>query len=199
MAKPIIVSFLGKDFSFNPIKVDRAKIYGAKKRVALDSQGRFCMRAALSADGAHLVQTGMSAQGYFKADGNMVGRQEMVGLNSSGEIVEQIPSTLGIAQKLEGPINGSEVLDLNVESLYFVEPLEGNNELVTKLKAGEIYKFSINYTAGLEMEIAYLVANEDGCFTLVGKPAQLNWIDSAALFESIEPDEDADDLDFESM
>ncbi|MBU3617261.1 hypothetical protein [Polynucleobacter sp. JS-Polo-80-F4] len=199
MAKPIIVSMLGKDYSFAPTKVDRSKIYGSKKRVALDPQGRFCTRAALSSDGAHLVLTGMSAQGYFRTNGVMVGRQEMVGLDLNGKVVEPIPSTLGVSQALEGPVSGSEILGLDVESLYYLDPLESGSDLLTKLQAGEIYKFSINYTSGLELETAYLVSNDEGCFAIVGKPALLNWIESATLFESVEVSEDADDLDFESM
>ena len=199
MAKPIVVSLSGKDYSFAPTKVDRSKIYGSKKRVALDPQGRFCTRAALSSDGTHLVLTGMSAQGYFRSNGLMVGRQEMVGLDPNGKVVEPIPSTLGVSQALEGPVGGSEILGLDVESLYYLDPLESGSDLLAKLQAGEIYKFSINYTSGLELETAYLVSNDEGCFAIVGKPAPLNWIESATLFESVEVSEDADDLDFESM
>jgi len=199
MAKPIVVSISGKEHSFNPSKVDRTKIYGSKKRAALDSKGRFCNRAALSSDGAHLLLTGMTAQAYFKQDGYLVGRQEMVGIAPDGKIVEQIPSTLGVTQLLEGPVNPSELLSLDVESIYFLDPLEPANDLLVKLEAGEIYKFPINYTAGLEMETGYLVANAEGCFAIVGKPAQIQWIESATLFESAEAADDVDDLDFESM
>lgn len=199
MAKPIVVSMSGKDFTFAPTKIDRSKIYGSKKRVALDSQERFCYRAALSTDGIHLILAGMSAQGYFRANGVMVGRQEMVGLDLEGKVVDQIPSTLGVSQALEGPVSGSEILGLDVESLYYLEPIELGSDLLAKLQAGEIYKFPINYTAGLELETAYLLSNDEGCFAIVGKPAPLNWIESATLFESVEASEDADDLDFESM
>ena len=199
MAKPIVVSLAGKGYSFSPIKVDRAKIYGIKKRAALDSQGRFCTRAALSSDGTHLVLAGMSAQGYFRQDGHLVGRQEMVGIDPNGKLVEQIPSTLGVTQALEGPVDASEILSLDIESLYFLEPIEECGELTAKLQAGEIYQFPINYSAGLEMEMGYLIANDEGCFSKVGKPAQMQWIESATLFESVEATEDADDLDFESM
>jgi len=199
MAKPIVVSLAGKDYSFSPTKVDRAKIYGFKKRAAIDAQGRFCTRASLTSDGAHLVLAGMSAQGYFRQDGHLVSRQEMVGIAPDGKVVESIPSTLGVSQSLEGPVDGSEILGLDVESLYFLDPIETASDLHGKLQAGEIYKFPINYTAGLEMETGYLLSNDEGCFAIVGKPAQLQWIESATLFETLELVEDADDLDFESM
>jgi len=199
MAKPIVASLSGKEYSFNLSKLDRAKIYGLKKRVALDSQGRFCTRAALSSDGAHLLLAGMTSQAYFGQDGHTVSRQEMVGIGQDGKIIEQIPSTLGVAQMLEGPVNPSELLRLDIESIYFLDPLEPANDLLVKLEAGEIYKLPINYTAGLEMETGYLLANEEGCFAIAGKIAQIQWIESATLFETVEAADDTDDLDFESM
>lgn len=199
MAKPIIVSLSGKEYSFSPSKIERAKIYGAKKRVALDPKERFCIRASLTSDGAHLMQAGMTAQGYFKQDGQMVSRSEMQGIDPNGKIVETIPSTLGISQNLEGPVKGSEVLNLEIESIYFAQPMEEEGPLHQKLKKGDIYKFSMNYTAGLEMETAYLVGNDEGYFALVGKSTQIEWIESATLFEAVETSEPVDDLDFESM
>ena len=199
MAKPIIVSLSGKEYSFSPTKIERAKIYGAKKRVALDAQERFCVRASLTSDGAHLMQSGMTAQGYFKQNGEMVSRSEMQGIDPNGKVVETIPSTLGVTQHLEGPVNGSEVLNLEIESIYFAQPIDEEGPLHQKLKGGEIYKFSMNYTAGLEMETAYLVGNDEGYFALVGKSTQIEWIESATLFEAVETTEPVDDLDFESM
>jgi hypothetical protein len=143
MAKPIIVSLSGKEYSFSPTKIERAKIYGAKKRVALDAQERFCIRASLTSDGVHLMQSGMTAQGYFKQDGQMVSRSEMQGIDPNGKVVETIPSTLGVTQHLEGPVNGSEVLNLEIESIYFAQPIDDEGPLHQKLKGGEIYKFSM--------------------------------------------------------
>ena len=37
MAKPIVISYKGKESSFDHGKLDRAKLYGKKKRIALDS------------------------------------------------------------------------------------------------------------------------------------------------------------------
>ena len=37
MAKPIVISYKGKESSFDHGKLGRAKLYGKKKRIALDS------------------------------------------------------------------------------------------------------------------------------------------------------------------
>ena len=55
MAKPVLVAFGGLTTSFVPRRVERSQLYGSRKRVAVDAQGRVCTKAALTADGATLV------------------------------------------------------------------------------------------------------------------------------------------------
>jgi hypothetical protein len=200
MAKPIVVSIAGQEYSFDSVRVDRAKLYGVRKRLPIDSNGNPCMRASLTLDGATLLLSGMTAQGYFNANGIPISRSEMVGLDAYGNKVEQIPSTLGASQALQGPVSPSEVLELEVESIFCLDPLDSNGDLLTKLKSGAVYKFPFNYTAGLEMETAYLVANDEAVFVIVGKPAVEDWIEAAAVYVPLESDDtDTDDLDFEAL
>ena len=69
MAKQVLVNHLGESMSFAPTRVDRAKIYGARKRIAVDVEGRNCTRASLTADGGQLLVSGMTAQAYFTNEG----------------------------------------------------------------------------------------------------------------------------------
>jgi len=200
MAKPIVVSIAGQEYSFDSVRVDRAKLYGVRKRLPIDSKGNPCMRASLTLDGATLLLSGMTAQGYFNANGIPISRSEMVGLDAYGNKVEQIPSTLGASQALQGPVSPSEVLELEVESIFCLDPLDSNGDLLTQLKSGAVYKFPFNYTAGLEIETAYLVANDEAVFVIVGKPAVEDWIEEAAVYVPLESDDtDTDDLDFEAL
>ena len=48
MAKPLIFSFGGSDFSFEMTKVDRAKLYGYKEIEVFDEQGEKCEMATLA-------------------------------------------------------------------------------------------------------------------------------------------------------
>ena len=200
MAKPVILRSSNKEYSFDSIKVDRAKLYGVRKRLPVDIKGIPCVKASLTSDGANLLLSGMTAQGYFNAKGFPISRQEMVGLDANGNKVEQIPSTLGVSQDLKGPVSPSEILDLDVESIFCFEPIAADDDLLTKLKSGEVFKFDFNYTAGLEMETAYLVANEEAIFAIVGKVAMQEWVEEATVYVPVEAEEmDDDDLDFESL
>ena len=189
-----------KQYSFDATRIDRAKLYGVRKRLPLDANGQQCTKASLTLDGANLLLSGMTAQGYFNSEGSPISRQEMVGLDAQGNLVEQIPSTLGLPQKLEGPVSASDVLDLDVESFFYLEPLEVEKDLLTELKSGTVYKFSFNYSSGLEMETAYLVANEDGVFAVVGSIAPAGWVEEAAVYVPLDgEDTDSEDLDFEAL
>jgi len=39
MAKSVVLNFDGVDYNFAPGRVDRAKLYGVRKRIAVDGTG----------------------------------------------------------------------------------------------------------------------------------------------------------------
>jgi len=200
MAKQFVVAHGGTDLAFGLAKLERGKLYGTRRRIAIDAQERPCTRAALSADGTTLIASGMTGQGYFAPDGRWVARNEMVGLDASGAVVETKPSTLGVAQPLKGPVDPREVLHLELASVYLLTPEADDAPLLTALKAGEVYRTTFNYTAGLEVETAYVIANGEGVFLLGGRPADIPWAEHAVVFVPEAGDsDDSDDLDFDQL
>lgn len=201
MAKPVILTWKGESASFAPTKVDRTKIYGARKRIAIDAGGATCTKAALTLDGALTIRSGMLAQGYFTLEGRMIQRSEMTGLDTAGNTVETNPSTLGVPQELVGPVEPSEVLDLQIQSVYFLTPDSVPHNLTEELKTGKIFRFPFNYSAGLETETAYLLSNDAGIFALSGKTMEIPWVDESTSFvpEATDTEEESDDLDFDSL
>lgn len=200
MAKPLIVQHDGMEMAFSLSRIERSKLYGTRRRVALDAQERPCSRAALTADGATLILPGMSAQGHFAPDGRWVARSEMMGIDSSGAIVEPQPSTLGVPQSLEGPVDPREVLRSELLSVYLLEPETAESGLVAELKGGAVYRVPFNYTSGLTVESAFLTANDDGLFLLVVRPVDIPWAEHATVFVAEAADEeDVDDLDFDQL
>jgi hypothetical protein len=200
MAKLVILTHQGTNSSFQPIKIERAKVYGAKKRIALDASGKECTKVALTADGQHLLKSGCTAQGYFTASGNLVSRSDMVGIDAEGNIVQIKPSTLGAPQALIGPVDPINLLSLAIQSVYYLDPVEVDLDLAQTLQAGDIYQCPFNFSAGLEIETAYILSNAEGYFALVGKPMDTRWIEQGEVFVTAEDEElGEDELDFESM
>jgi hypothetical protein len=200
MAKPILLNWGEESVSFAPTRVDRSKIYGSRKRIAVDASGATCTKASLTTDGSLIIKSGMMAQGYFTPEGRWVQRNEMVGLDEECNTVETKPSTLGVPQPLEGPVDAKEVLDLVIQSVYLLAPESVPDKLTEALKSGEVFRFPFNYSADLEVETAYLVSNDEGTFALIGKPRIANFVEETTSFVPDAPDEEeADDLDFDSL
>ena len=82
----------------------------------------------------------MTAQAYFTPEGRWVQRSEMVGLDSSGNRIENKPSTLGIPQVLEGPIDPGDVLALSLESVFLLQATEEHAGLAAALRSGAIFQ-----------------------------------------------------------
>ena len=198
MAKAIIVTLAGEESRFDFTKLERAKLYGSRRRVALDATGEPCKRASLTQDGRFLLQSGMTAQGYLTPEGRWVPNADLVGLDVDGKPLEKQTSTLGVAQALE-EVPARELFDLRVGSTYTLTVQALTPALKAALDAGKVFRFAFNYRGDYRSEVAFLVQNELGCFAVVGSPATPAWIEPAAAPPPIPPSEESegDDIDFE--
>ncbi len=198
MAKPIIVTQGGAESRFKLEKLDRSKLYGKRQRQTLDPEGNRCERAELTKDGALLIRSGMTAQAYFDEVGKWVPNKELIGLDKDGNPVPSVPSTLGVAQDLEGPVDPTEVLDLALRAVYLLTPEDLDAGLKKALLKGQVFRFTFNYRATYNSEIAYLVGNKSGFFALIGSPGISEWCElETAAVDTFEDDDDDDDFDFE--
>lgn len=77
MAKTINISYMGEEAIFGYKPIDRGALYGKRKRVPFDAEGNECAKASLLDDGSLLIRSGMTAQGYFDAQGNWVPQGEL--------------------------------------------------------------------------------------------------------------------------
>lgn len=199
MPKEVIVSHRGEVSSFQIEKVERAKIYGFRRRLAVDEKGRTCTRAALTDDGQVLLRAGMTAQGWFDTDGRQIEQNAIGAEDSDGNPLELVPSTLGVEQPLTGPIDASEILDLSLTAVYRVAHEQLDETLKVSLAAGEFWRFAFNYRPDYRCETAYLLQNNDGVFMLVGTPAPAEFLQPQAPQPPADDGDDDGELDFEMM
>lgn len=199
MARSIAVRWNGSESTFGLKSLDRAAIYGKRRRVALDENGNPCSRASLLDDGSMILRTGMTGQGYFLPDGTFLKQTELEGYGSDGEPLPKVPSTLGVAQDLEGPIAPHEVLDLRVDAIYVLDPEALDAGLKSDLENGSLFRFSFNFREDYRAETAVLLANDNGFFALVGQPQTYEWsrLDAITELPAGDFDSDDDDLDFD--
>ena len=198
MARNIVVALDGEESSFDFKPVDRAALYGKRRRVALDRDGELCSRASLTEDGSILIKSGMTAQGYFDEAGQTYKLADLVAYGSDGKELPKVASTLGVSQQLRGPISPTELLDTRIGSVYTLSPEALAPALEAKLVGGAIFAFPFNYRDDFGAENAFLLANDNGFFALIGVPLQHEWVSLEELAELPASDDDSDDeLDFE--
>jgi len=199
VAREIVVSFQGTESSFAFKSMDRSALYGRRRRVALDADGTPCARASLLDDGSLLLRSGMTGQGYFLPDGQFLKQSDLEAFDAAGTPLDKVPSTIGVAQELHGPVSPTEVLDMRLESIYALESDGMDPALKNELDSGSIFRFDFNFREDYRAETAFLVANDNGAFALVGVPVTHEWssFDLAVELPADETDSDDDDLDFD--
>jgi len=200
MAKKLLVNYKGEEAEFDFKKIDRAKLYGKRKRVYLDASDNECQRAELTSDGSTILRSGMSSQSYFDEKHNWIPNKELVGLDSTGKPLDKKPSTLGVSQTLEGPVDVEELLELSVSSVYQLDVVEVPVGIKKNLDSGGIFKLPFNYREDYHEEAGYLIANKEGIFMIAGNPTESEWLMLDQIPEDTFNEEDfesEDELDFE--
>ena len=131
MAKTINVTWNGQSAVFNFKSLDRAALYGKRRRIAFDEAGEACLRASLLNDGSMVLKSGMTGQGYFLPDGRWVAQGDLEGINRDGSPAELVPSTIGVDVALEGPVPIEEVLEMKVATVYMLDAASPSISVLT--------------------------------------------------------------------
>ena len=76
MAKSIILNKNDNTSIFQLKKIERKKLYGYKKRLAVDENNNECKRGSLTEDGQILIKSGMTSQGWFIDGGKQIESDE---------------------------------------------------------------------------------------------------------------------------
>ncbi|MBN1609791.1 MAG: hypothetical protein JW940_24375 [Polyangiaceae bacterium] len=200
MARGIVVTFEGETSSFSLTKLDREKLYGRRERIVVDERGDPCSAAHLTTDGAAVVPPGGCAHAYVDASFDTVERSDLKAVDAEGNFAQLVPSTLGVAQPLEGPVDARRVLDHIVTAVYQLAPEAVSPKLARALEAGQVFETRFNYREDYADSPCFLLANEDATFALVACPTRFGWAAREAGVTEIEPDNaeagESDDLDF---
>lgn len=201
MAKPLIFSFGGSDFSFEMTKVDRAKLYGYKEIEVFDEQGEKCEMATLAEDGHTIIGRGGTGVGYLSADGLWCEKAQLQPVDLSGQPIEPVPSSFAAPITLVAPTTADDYLAHSIRAIYYLST-DTDGELILQLKSGAIFKFEYSYRGGLEADIAFLLCNETGdVFMAVGNATAIEFIGlqqtATVLEDEAEQEEsDGDEMDF---
>jgi hypothetical protein len=200
MARSIVVNFGGEVSEFAITRLRRDKLYGRKKKVVVDEDGHECSSAYLTRDGAALLPSGSMASLYVDDEFNVCERRDRVAVDDDGEALERIDSTLGSEQPLEGPVDARRVLEHVTTAVYELVADELGESLKAALEDGDIFETRFNYRSGYSDAPAFLLANDEGYFALIGEATGFDFMRPEAV-DTVEDEDDGedpfgDDLDF---
>ena len=143
----------------------------------MDPKGHECQRASLMDDGSLILRSGMTAQGYFTEKDKWVPSKDLIGLDLDGKPIQITPSTLGVATQMEEQVELESLMDLCVDSIYLLEPIDLAEKTESFLESGGVFRFSFNYRADYHAETGYLLKNKEGYFALIGNPSGSEWME----------------------
>lgn len=199
MARTLSFKINGREFNVSPTKVDRRKLYGWTELVVTDSDGNLCRQAAVNSDGVTIIDQGATKLGIVSEDGLWIERKELIAVDSDGNEIKPEASSFDCGCLLEETATLDEVLNLNVLSVYQIGM---ENDFLFRKEIGEaIYKFHFNYRSGVSLTQAFLLANNESIFMLIGTPAIIEYIglEESGVIDDIEEFEIEEDLDFGMM
>ncbi len=200
MAKGIVVRFGSEESSFALTKVEREKLYGKKERVVVDEAGRTCSPAWLTSDGTALVPLGGTAHVWIDERWGAHDTNERRAVDPDGLPLVPIPSTLGVAEDAV-EVGAARLLEHVTHTVYELTPEALADSLRAVLGKGTILEVPFVYRESFEPDRAFVLANDEGIFALVGRPTGFSMLERAQLAAATpEGDDELEgDLDFSML
>lgn len=188
MERTLEVACQGGTSRFTTRKLTRSALYGRKRRVPVDAQGRECRAAALIRDGRFLLPPGSTATLYLDEHGDVVERDE---LRPAGAEQDAAPTCE------PQPVEPAELLGYTVRQVYALEAVAVADSLEELLAATGICRLA---DGDEDRRARFLVKNDAGYFLLVGEQAGFEFVGPDQVDLSVpDSDESWDDLDFAMM
>jgi len=185
MGRTLEVACDGTASSFTVRKLSRATLYGTRRRVPVDAEGRECKAAALTRDGRFLLPRGATATLYLDGHGDSVERGELRAAHGGQ----------GAASASEPQVaEAAEVLDCVVRQVHALAPVAVSGQLDGLLAATGLCRLGCDDSGG---EARFLVKNAAGYFLLVGERSGFSFVGPDQADLSIPESDGAwDGLDF---
>jgi hypothetical protein len=195
MAAYLDVTYQGQPSRFALTAIDRKRLHGYTKRVALDADGHECATAHLTQDGRFLLTAGSTADLYTNERGDSVPRTDLVPVGCDGRALETLAPTTGRPQEAKVPAAAEEILDCVLVKAYALAPETIAPALQSALAGGALFKVPYRPRQTTQATTAFLLANERGLFLVQTEPCGFEFVGPEQL--PAEPDDWADDQDEE--
>ncbi|WP_010257544.1 hypothetical protein [Treponema primitia] len=184
MGRQLNFSLRGASFCAEPLKLDRAKLYGKSATLAIDEKGGPCTLVSMDSGGAFIIPQGGIGLGILSPESRWVERSSLKAVTLGGHEAVLMKSSYDGVILLEKSVPVDEFLNHSITAVYNVETDTAFIDAIGE----NIYTFTYNYRDGYEGTAAFLLKKEEKLFMLLGYPAHFEML---SLSEAGEIDEDA--------
>mgnify|MGYP006865111114 CR=1 FL=1 len=200
MAAYLDVTYQGQASRFALIAVDRKRLHGFTKRIALDADDNECAAAHLTRDGRFLLTAGSTADLYINNEGDSVPRTDLVPVDCDGRALQTLAPTTGRSQEAEGPVGAHEILDCVVVKVHTLAPESLAPALQSALLRGAIFRVPYRPRKTTQETMAFLLANEGGMFLVQAELCGFEFVGPEQLpAETAAWSDDDDEFDFDEL
>ena len=201
MARTITFALDGHEFSVEPMKIDRRKVYGFSEIHAFDDEGNECQLVSTDATGTIIIPKGGITLGVTSPDGMWVERSELKVVGPDGDEVEITKSSYSGVNELTRKVSDEEFLDCSITAMYHLA--DASPDLVKAL-GEDIYAFDYCYLDSYETSPGFVMAAEvDSAmevFMFVGKLNEFTYVgfqELAIADDDVDSEsEESDEIDF---
>ena len=204
MARTLVLSYEGADLPFQIEKVDRSKLYGFVDVEARDDQDQTCQLVVLADDGQTLIGAGGTAMGMLSPSGHWLDKSTLNPVDVEGNPITPVRSSFSAPVPLTHKATIEEYLSHNIKAVYLLRCDGDASRVAGELKRGTIYQFPFSHRGGLEPDVGFLLAAQDGnLFLAVGQPTSIHFVGFEPIAWVAEVEEETSDeeepIDFGMM
>ncbi len=198
MTRNLDIGYRGGTSRFCLTPIDRKKLHGFKKRIALDENGHECASAHLTRDGRFLLAAGSTSDLYINDKGDTVRRSELVTVDESGKPLKKLSATVGRTKVLENPGDLDEFLNYIVTQVHILEVETLDPELEEALFDGAIFRVPYHPRATYTDFSNYLLANKNGIFLVRPETCSFDFVGLEQTISEVEGEwDDGEDEEFD--
>ena len=200
MARTMSFSITGRQFTVEPAKIDRKRLYGWSEVKAFDDDGNECTLVSTDASGTVIIPKDGIAMGLIGPDGRWVQRSQLKTIRLDGAQAVPVASSYNRVNELSSKATPEELLDCSITSFYHLA--DADPDLISAI-GDDIYRFDYCYLDSYETSPAFLLTSTVGekteLFMLIGVQNRFEFIglDQLAVPDEEDPEgDDDDDIDF---
>ncbi|MDR2972478.1 MAG: hypothetical protein LBU83_11210 [Bacteroidales bacterium] len=200
MAKEMAFTIGEKEYSAQPVKIDRKKLYGWSEIHAFDDDGNDCLMVSTDTSGTFIIPKGGIALGLVSSNGKWVQRSNLKTVKLDGSDAVLTTSSYNAVNVLDNKATDEDLLDCSITACYHMKT---SDDLIAAV-GNNIYKFEYCYRDSFETSPAFLLTAEieekKELFLMIGTQNIFDFIGlnevSIAEDSEIEDEEDSDEIDF---